>query len=124
MTRVNDALLKLIGALIVVLGLYHLLGGTAEAEGFWGVIWASAVGLFEVATGLAFMRFRGWAFLVVSVGLLVGWLLNFVAMVVAWDQGLPMTGPVVGLLVNTALIGYLGRWSMEKRFRPHLDIDH
>lgn len=119
--RVHNFLLSLIG---VGIGLYALttLGGAffGDATGFaklTGVLY----GLFTAVVALGFLKRRGWAFLVVSVGLLGGWLYEMVMGIVVYSNDQSPMVHVVCFTLITVLIGYLGRWPMERRFRPHLD---
>lgn len=115
---------KLIAALLIVLGLIFLLSGAGDDAGLFGVLGHWALALLMIATGIGFWRGQGWAFLLVSIALLVEWFIFFIRILVAADKGESVTGPIVLLLLNMAVIAWLGRWSMEKRFRPHLDVDH
>ncbi|MHC4960025.1 MAG: hypothetical protein ACYTGN_16825 [Planctomycetota bacterium] len=120
----TDAINKLIAALLIIFSLLFLLSGAGDEAGAFGTLWHWALGVFLVATGVGFWRYRGWAFLVVSVLLLAGWVFKFVNILIAADRGTPVMPWVMALLANMALIAWLGRWAMEKRFRPHLDVEH
>jgi hypothetical protein len=120
----TDAINKLIAALLIVSSLFKLLSGAPEWAGAMTTLFYVALQVFWIATGIGFWRQRGWAFLVVSVGLLFSWFVGFVLVLLSMDRGLPIWGPLTQLLIVMALIGWLGRWDMEKRFRPHLDVEH
>jgi hypothetical protein len=79
--------------------------------------------ILVVARG--FKRRSGAAFLAVSIGLLLGWLVELIRAIVLFEEGGfgAAKTTVMSWLFLTLLIGYLGRWSMERRFRPHLDVD-
>jgi hypothetical protein len=123
--RAHDVFLKLIAVLIAVGAVVHLATNVA-AGGLLRGVWTVFVTFVLLATARGFARYRGWAFLLVSVLLLAGWLSAFVRMVVAFDrggfaEGRPHLLCLLGIIV---LIGYLGRWGMERRFRPHLEAGH
>lgn len=120
----TDALVKLVAAVLVVCGLIFLGSGAGEDAGVFGTLWHWAVGLFGIVAAVGLWRYQGWAFLVFSVALLAGWLTTFIRMILAVDRGEGAWGQVVLLFVIMALIAFFGRWKMEKRFRPHLDVDH
>ena len=119
--RVHNFLLTLIG---VGTGLYALtlLGGafSGDAGGF-AKLWSFLYALFVGAVAVGFIKRQGWAFLVFSVGLLGAWLYEMVLGIVAYCDEQPYAGHAFCFVLVTVLIGYLGRWSMERRFRPHLD---
>jgi len=122
----QDIVVKIVTALVVVVAVMGL-GDRLDAKpGVFGTLWAVAVFLFLLVTAIGFWRYQGWAFVVVSLGLLWGWVTNFIAMVAAFadghgDVGRPHLFELAGI---TLIIALIGRWSMERRFRPHLDIDH
>jgi len=123
--KVHDVLLKLIAILVGIGALYVFVTGIGDG-GVFGKVFVLFGALFLLATALGFARYRGWAFLVVSAGLLIGWMTAFVKMIVGfdrggWDAGRGYLLTLVGIIL---LIAYLGRWKMERRFRPHLDTDH
>lgn len=121
----NDFLIKVIAA---VIGLWTLAGMADRLAGDGGVFYKAFVllgGLFFLLTAVQFAFYKGWAFLVVSVGLLVGFLATLVGFITAIDRGDGTAlGEVRTLVAIVVLIGYLGRWSMERRFRPELEIEH
>ena len=119
--RVHNFLLTLIG---VGTGLYSLtlLGGAFSADvGGFAKLWSFLFALFVGAVAVGFIKRQGWAFLVFSVGLLGAWLYEMVLAIVAFSDEQPYATHAFCFLLTTFLIGYLGRWSMERRFRPHLD---
>jgi hypothetical protein len=118
--KTQDVLLKLLACALGLWGLVYLVEGL-DASGVFAKLWALVAGIFVMATAVGFWKRRGWAFLMVSVGLLVGFLLSFVRLLLAFDTGEGLGGPFLRFLVILALIAYLGRWSIERRFRPHLD---
>ena len=90
-----------------------------DAAGLFGVIWCIGLSVFLACTGVGLWRYRGWAFLAWSVMLLLGF---FWTLVDIDGEGAWLVS--AGIFVLTvALIGYFGRWAVEKRFRPHLDVD-
>lgn len=117
----TDFVNKLLAAALFFLGLLYLFGGAGADAGLFSMLchWAKAI--FVMGTAVGFFKQRGWAFLVVSVGLLVGWFVSFIRFVLAFEGDQGLVGPLALVLVMMALIAWLGRWSMEKRFRPHLD---
>ena len=123
--RVHDVFLKLIAVLLAVLAVLFLATKVASGGLLRGV-GVAFVTFVLLATALGFARYRGWAFLTVSVLLLGGWLYTFVRMVTAFDRGGWSNGRpyLLSLVAIIVLIGYLGRWRMERRFRPHLDAAH
>jgi hypothetical protein len=120
---IHNAILKLLALLLGLWGLVCLIEGL-DRGGAFGKIWAVAVGLFVIWTAVGFWRRRGWAFLVVSVGLLLSFLSGVVTLIIAVDRGEGVRARAVALALTIVLIGYLGRWSIERRFRPHLDARH
>ena len=124
--RAHNTLLDLLAVGLGLGGIYVLADIVVfgEESGF-GFFRQFLVGLFVLAVARGFKRRKGWAFLVVSVGLLVGWMVQMIRAIVLFDVGgAELAEPtVISFIVITALIAYLGRWSMERRFRPHLDVD-
>jgi len=92
---------------------------------FPGIV-AVVAGLFYVVVGVGLWRYRGWAFLILSVMLLWQWFYSFVKMVVKFDSGgWPAGRPfLVAVLLTTLLIAIFGRWSMERHFRPDAGVGH
>jgi hypothetical protein len=117
----HNAILKLLALLLGLRGLVYLIEGL-DRGGAFAKIWAVVFGIFVIWTAVGFWRRRGWAFLVVSVGLLLSFLTGVVTFIMAVDRGEGVRGHAVALLATIVLIGYLGRWPMERRFRPHLDV--
>ena len=121
--RAHNAFLNLISFGIGIYGLMLLsdaLGGDGGAfDTLVGLLYA--VAMLLVAVG--FHKRRGAAFLAFSAWLLVAWLTQFVRMIVAFDNGDASGGRAIlySFLLINVLIGYIGRWSMERRFRPHLE---
>ena len=120
----TDAINQLIAAGLILGGVVYLLSGAGADAGLFGVLWHWAKALFMVATGIGFWRVQGWAFLVVSLALLIEWFVFFIKILLAADADKAVSGPILMLVFNMVLIAWLGRWAMEKRFRPHLDVDH
>lgn len=119
----HNVVLKLLAAGILVLGLHLFIDGL-DAGGVFGKLLLVALGIFVVFVAVGFWKRRGWAFLAVSVGLLAGFFIHLIGFIKTFDHDSHGHGVAALLLVlNIALIGYLGRWSMERRFRPHLDRD-
>jgi len=118
---VHNFILTVIG---VGIGLYSLtlLGGAlfGDSAGF-AKLSQFLIAIVVAAVAFGFIKRQGWAFLMVSVGLLGGWLYAMVMAIVVYAADEPASGRVACFLLVTALIGYLGRWPMERRFRPHLD---
>ena len=118
--KTHNALLKILALLIGLFGLARVFGGLA-ADGVFAKLLGVVFGIFVMITAAGFWKRQGWAFLVISVGLLIGFMTHFIQFVVSFDTGVGTGTRAFWLLVNIALIAYLGRWSMERRFRPHLD---
>lgn len=116
----HNAILKLLAILLGLWGLVHLIEGLDKAGAF-GKIGAVVWGLLVIVTAIGFFRMRGWAFLLVSAGLLGAFFVTLIDMLVAMDRGEGAKGKAFWFVLTVVLIGYLGRWSMERRFRPHLD---
>jgi len=118
---VHNFLLTLIG---VGTGIYALtlLGGafSGDLSGF-AKLRGFLIAVFVGAVAFGFIKRQGWAFLAFSVGLLGAWLYSMVVGIVAFSAEQPVGMHVFCFLLINVLIGYLGRWSMERRFRPHLD---
>jgi len=116
----HNAAIKLLAILLGLYGLVHLFDGLDHAGAF-GKITAVIWGIVVIVTAVGFFRMQGWAFLLVSVGLLGSFFVTLVELLMAIDQGHNVKAHVLCFVSTIALIGYLGRWSMERRFRPHLD---
>jgi len=117
---IHNAILKILGVLLGFWGLVHLVEGL-DRSGAFSKIGAVLWGILVIVTAVGFFRMRGWAFLLVSVGLLGSFFTNLIAFICAVDQGVHVKESAFWFLVTIVLIGYLGRWSMERRFRPHLE---
>ena len=124
--RAHNLILDLLSALLGLGGLYVLAEVLlfGEESGF-GILRQLLAGVLILAVARGFKRRSGTAFLAVSVGLLIGWLVELIrAIVLIEESGFAAAKTtVLSWLLITLLIGYLGRWSMERRFRPHLDVD-
>jgi hypothetical protein len=116
----HNAAVKLLAILLGLWGLIQLIDGLDRAGAF-GKITAVAWGILVVVTAIGFFRMRGWAFLLVSVGLLGSFFVTLIDFLIAMDRGEGAKGKAFCFVLTIALIGYLGRWSMERRFRPHLE---
>ncbi len=114
---IHNALVKVLAILIGLWGLVQMVGGLDSAA-WYGKIGAVVWGALVIATAVGFFRMRGWAFLLVSVGLLASFFTNLVAFIVAVDRGEGAKGRAFWFVLTIVFIGYLGRWSMERRFRP------
>jgi hypothetical protein len=117
---IHNAILKVLGLLLGLWGLVLLVEGLDRSGPFGkigGVLWGALV----IVAAAGFFRMRGWGFLLVSVGLLGGFFTNLVALLMAIDRGEGIKGRWFWFAMTIVLIGYIGRWSMERRFRPHLD---
>ncbi len=121
----HDVVLKGIALLIALLCIpvlgWGLGGGAGVGRAFCGLLATFVL----LATAVGFARFRGWAFVLASVGLLFGWFVSFIRMITSFNAGDASAGKFwlaawVGVMV---LIGYLGRWKMERRFRPNLEAE-
>jgi hypothetical protein len=116
----HNAIVKLLAILLCFWGLSQLLNGLDHGGAFARigmVLWGALV----FVTGIGFFRMRGWAFLLVSVGLLGSFFVNLIGFILAVDQGAGVKGHLFHFILTLVLIAYLGRWSMERRFRPHLE---
>ena len=116
----HNAVLKLLAILLGLWGLVQLIEGLDRGGAFskiGAVIW----GILVIVTAVGFFRMRGWAFLLVSVGLLASFFITLIHLILAMDRGEGAKGKAFWFVLTIALIGYLGRWGMERRFRPHLE---
>lgn len=116
----HNVILKLLAVLLGLWGLVQMIDGFDRTGAFskMGVIlW----GILVIATAVGFFRMRGWAFLLASVGLLLSFFVNLVDLILAVDAGQGVKGRAFWFVISIVLIGYIGRWSIERRFRPHLD---
>jgi hypothetical protein len=122
--RVHNLLLDLIAVVLGLGGLFVVAEAFGEESGF-GIFRQLLIGILVLAVARGFKQRKGWAFLVFSIALLVGWLVELTRAIVAFEEGGMAAAKAATLswLLVTLLIGYLGRWSMERRFRPHLDVD-
>ena len=118
----QNALLKLFAFLLGIFGLVSMVSGL-DADGAFAKLWGVVLGGFIIVTAIGFWMMQGWAFLTVSVGLLLSFLTGVVQLLIAVDRGEGVSSRAMCLGVTILLIAYLGRWSMERKFRPHLDVD-
>lgn len=121
--RVHNTLLDLIALGIGLTGLVMLIETfTGDVSGFWFGL-SFVVALFVLFIARGFKKRKGGAFLAVSVALLIGWMVQLIRAIALFDVGgwAAASGTVYSFLLINLLIGYLGRWSMERRFRPHLE---
>jgi hypothetical protein len=116
----HNAALKLLAILLGLWGLVQLIEGLDRAGAF-GKITAVIWGILVIVAAIGFFRMRGWAFLLVSVGLLASFFVTLVEFLMAMDRGEGAKGKALCFVLTIVLIGYIGRWSMERRFRPHLE---
>ena len=119
--KTHDVILKVLAVLIGLDGLVFMVGHLGDAGVFY-TLFQLAFGAFWICVAVGFWRRRGWAFLSVSVALLVLFMVNWIRLLIAvFDRGTGIAAATFWLVVVIALIGYLGRYRMERRFRPHLD---
>lgn len=80
--------------------------------------------IITLAIARGFWKRKGWAFLLVSVQLLMSWMGGLIMTIVQMDHGGWGDASIYayGFLGTNVLIAYLGRRSMEERFRPHLIV--
>jgi hypothetical protein len=116
----HDTILKILAILIGLDALVFMFGGLGEAGVFY-TLFQLAMGAFGICVAVSFWRYRGWAFLVVSVALLVSFMVYWIRLLIAVDRGDGIGRTALALVAVVALIGYLGRYRMERRFRPYLD---
>ena len=86
-----------------------------------------AVVAFLAATARGLLQYRGWAWLVTIVGMVLGLMLGQVRVWLAVDQAdyTEMNERMLFLAVLGFSIWYLGREKVEVRFRPHIaDAGH
>ncbi len=118
-----DVLTKLLALFVgVKYGLIFLFSGTDA--GALGVLFHWAWGIFMIMVAVGFWKYRGWAFLVVSVGLLASWLLALIKLILTADRGESVWGAIISWVLVMVVIAIFGRWNVERKFRPHLDIEH
>ncbi len=117
---IHNAILKVLALLLGFWGLVELIEGL-DQPGAFAKMGALLWGALVILAAVGFFRMRGWAFLLVSVGLLASFFTNLVALLIAIDRGEGARGRAFWFVVTIVLIGYLGRWRMERRFRPHLE---
>ena len=104
-------------------GLYLVLDALVLGDhGGFAVVLNLFIAIFVLAVARGFKKRKGWAFLAVSVSLLVGWMWYLILAIFEFDHhGWEGASTSVYLFIlSNVLIGYLGRRSMETRFRPHL----
>ena len=118
--RMHNAIAKTLGILLGLWGLVVLVNGL-DSQGFWAKLFSIVFGAFVVATAYGFFRMRGWAFLCVSVGLLGNFFISLVRLLMAIDRHEAVKENTFWFVATIVLIGYLGRWSVERHYRPHLD---
>ena len=121
----HDLIIKVVGVLCAIGGLVRLYDVFAGDDLLlMRVIWF-CVSLLLIGSGIGLVRYRGWAYLVFSALLLLSWIPVFMMMIIGFSTGDTGAGSAmaVQLVLIMAAIAYFGRWSMERRFRPHLDVD-
>jgi len=118
--KTHNVILKILAILIGLDSLGFMFGGLGEAGVFY-TLFQLAMGAFGICVAVSFWRYRGWAFLVVSMALLVAFMVYWIRLLIAVDRGDGIARTALALVAVIALIGYLGRYRMERRFRPHLD---
>ena len=120
---IQNGIVKLTGLVVAIDGLLNLIHAFQTELGWIAMLWFLVIGLLQIPAGLGLMAWKGAAFMIFSVLLLVRWLVAFVATIVAFEAGGSEAGmpQLITLLVIIAMIAYFGRWSMERRFRPHLE---
>jgi hypothetical protein len=118
----HNAILKVLALLLGLQGFIWFLHGL-DATGFFTKLLEVVFGVVVVVTAVGFWRRRGWAFILVSVGLLASLMAALVRLIVSFDTGEHTGSRLLRFLLVVALIAYLGRWGTERRFRPHLDTD-
>jgi hypothetical protein len=116
----HDVILKILAVLIGLKGFLFMVGGLGDAGVFY-TLFQLALGAFGIGVAVSFWKYRGWAFLVVSVWLLLSFMVYWIRLLIAFDRGTGIGQNAAAFVVVIALIGYLGRYRMERRFRPHLD---
>lgn len=117
-----DLVVKLVASALLLAGLLTFLAAF-DASGMLGVLGRMVAGLFLGWTGAGLWRYRGWAYLVWSVMLLAGFFITEVEMILAVDRGEGWLAAAAPFVLDVVLIGYFGRWAVERRFRPHLDVE-
>ena len=121
--RAHNAFLNLISLGIGIYGLVLLGGAFGGDGGAFATLWGLLLAVLALLVAFGFKRRRGWAFLAVSTWLLFAWLVQLVRVIVVYDAGEVSKGNaiLISFVVINLTIAYLGRWSMERRFRPHLE---
>lgn len=117
---IHNVILKLLAVLLGLWGLVRMIDGF-DRTGAFSKMGAILCGILVIATAVGFFRMRGWAFLLASAGLLLSFFVNLVDLILAVDAGQGVKGRAFWFVITIVLIGYIGRWSIERRFRPHLD---
>jgi hypothetical protein len=121
----HDIIIKVLAVLFGLGAIIRIANSFAGDGGVFSKAFWLLAGLFYLVTAIGFARYKGWAFLVISVSLLIGFLTRLVGFILAIDRGDGTAGGyAMSIVITVCLIGYLGRWSMERRFRPELDIEH
>lgn len=118
--KTHNVILKVLAVLIGLDGFVFMVAGLGDAGVFY-TLFQLAFGAFWIFVAVGFWRYRGWAFLSVSVALLVAFMVYWVRLLIAFDRGEGIASTALTLVLVMALIGYLGRYRMERRFRPQLD---
>ena len=121
---VQNGIVKITGLVVAFDGLLNLFRAFETELGWMAMVWFLAIGLLQIPAGIGLMFWKGAAFMAFSWLLLVRWLVAFVVTIVAFESGGAAAGKpqLYTLLVITVMIGYFGRWTMERRFRPHLEL--
>ena len=115
---------KPIGIFLYALAL--ILGGIiAVLSGLSGNIPFLVLGVLVLVTGNALRRHRAWAWFVTTFGMLFTAATHFTKMVIELCDG--TMGAAMGNLLVTVVFAlslwYLGRYSIEVHFRPHIAED-
>lgn len=118
--KTHNVILKVLAVLIGLDGFIFMVAGLGDAGVFY-TLFQLVFGAFWICVAVGFWRYRGWAFLSVSMALLVAFMVSWIRLLIAFDRGEGIGATALTLVLVIALIAYLGRYRMERRFRPHLD---
>ncbi len=122
--RIHKLLLNGIAICIGLGGLFLLQAAFLDDHGGFAMVGLLFAAIIKLAVARGFWGRKGWAFLLVSVSLLLSWMLFLILSIVQMDHGGWAEGSpyIYAFLLVNVLIAYLGRRSMEERFRPDLIV--
>ncbi len=125
MSSLNNTLVVVIGVVVVVLGLLRISDMFAMDANVFYKAFILLYALVTIATGVGFIMKQGWAYTLLSVGVLCGFMVLSIQFVLAFDSpNKSILGAAVPLVLSMCVIAYLSNWNNERHFRPQTADHH